>query len=134
MATANLMDVIQQKLHYLGKRQNILSQNIAHANTPKYKAKDLEAFNFQHALQRTKGNSLPLVQTSAIHKRGYAVDLPYKMLRQDSTHETTIDGNNVVLEEQMQKLSQNALKYQEALSLYRKMGTMLQIALGRAGV
>ena len=130
----DLLHALQQKMHYLGKRQNILSQNIAHANTPQYKAMDLEQFSLQRSTASSPQNVLPLSKTHAIHQKGFAPDLPYKVIANNDPHEVSLDGNNVVLEEQMNLLSDNALQYQQALNLYRKMGTMLELALGKIGI
>jgi flagellar basal-body rod protein FlgB len=46
-------------------------------------------------------------------------------------YEVTPDGNGVVLEEQMMKLSQNQMDYQVATSLYQRSIAILKTAVGR---
>jgi flagellar basal-body rod protein FlgB len=48
--------------------------------------------------------------------------------------ETTLDGNAVVLEEQMVKLTDARMDYDAAIGFYQKALGMLKMASGRPGV
>jgi flagellar basal-body rod protein FlgB len=41
-----LFRMISQQLHWLGQRQEVLSQNVANADTPGYQARDLQPLAF----------------------------------------------------------------------------------------
>ena len=43
---AGLFNAMQGKLDYLKQRQKVLSKNIANADTPGYKAQDIEPIDF----------------------------------------------------------------------------------------
>jgi flagellar basal-body rod protein FlgB len=47
--------------------------------------------------------------------------------------ETTLDGNSVVLEEEMMRMSQSRMDYDTAVSFYQQAMTMLQTAAKRPG-
>lgn len=44
MMDGGIMSLMKDKLAYLGQRQAVLAQNVANANTPGYKAKELAPF------------------------------------------------------------------------------------------
>src|SRR5262249_59309213 len=43
-----LFRMITQQLHWLGQRQDVLSQNVANADTPGYQARDLKPLSLPH--------------------------------------------------------------------------------------
>ena len=104
-----LDEAMKQKLRYLSQRQAVLAENIANANTPGYKAKDLEPIEF----------GTP-----------YANKKKYKVIEQRTTYETKPDGNNVSLEEQMMEMSQNSIEHNATLGMVRKMKDLMGLALG----
>lgn len=128
-----LLGVIQQKMSWLNDRQSILSRNIANASTPGFVPQDLRANDFAAALSGVTGAGL--MTTNAMHIRaggssaGGASFRPYDM--PDAT--SSPDGNAVVLEQQMMKISETQISYSEASGLYKKMTGMWRTALGGHG-
>jgi flagellar basal-body rod protein FlgB len=126
IADLPLLNQIKGRLTWLDERQRVIAQNVANADTPGYMARDLKApTDFARALQTSGG--LGLARTSAAHMspssptvRFSAVDSP------DS--ETTLDGNAVVVEEQMLKMTESRMAYDAAISLYQKSMQMLRMA------
>ena len=53
----SLFGMVKKKLNWLGQRQEILAQNIANSDTPKYRASDLKPYDFQE-LVRKEANQL----------------------------------------------------------------------------
>ena len=47
-----LFQAVKKRLSWLGQRQEVLSQNISNADTPKYKAHDLKAYDFRDLVRR----------------------------------------------------------------------------------
>ena len=47
LSSMSIFAMAQSKMSWLGQRQTVLAQNIANADTPSYRAKDLEALDFQ---------------------------------------------------------------------------------------
>ena len=67
----NKLDVFRltnSKMGWLSERQTVLAQNIANADTPGYKAKDLKAPDFSSMLN--KGTNVPVAKTSKGHLMG----------------------------------------------------------------
>ena len=124
----NQLTMFQQldaRMHWLTDRQNILSSNIANADTPGYAAKDLGAMSFKQQL----GAQLAMQTSEAGHLAGFTPNLTSKAItiKADSA---TPDGNTVSLEDELQKSSQTSMDYQLASQLYAKNKNMLRIAVG----
>ena len=127
-----LFKLMSRKMGWLTQRQEVLAQNIANADTPEYKGRDLKPFTFRDALSDSR--RLTPVATSASHLKGTVpaggMD---KEQRVRNPYETAPDGNNVVLEEQMLKMSTTGMDYQTITNLYKKQVGLIRTAIGRGG-
>ena len=130
LGNLGLFKLMSRKMGWLAQRQEVVAQNIANANTPEYKGTDLKPFTFRDALSDNR--RLTPAATSASHIKG---TLPVggmdKEQRVRNPYETAPDGNNVILEEQMLKLSQTGMDYQTMTNLYKKQVGLMKMALGR---
>lgn len=124
----DVFEAMQTKLRYLTNRQSVISQNIANANTPNYKAKDLESVDFNAAPRRQ--SRMGLVATDPGHIRSVSKPISFEVVKQKDAYETAPNGNNVVLEQQTVKMSENNLEYQTTLNLMRKMNRLVRTAIG----
>jgi flagellar basal-body rod protein FlgB len=122
-----LFQMISQQLRWLGQRQQVLSQNVANANTPGYQARDLQPVSFGDALQQA---TLQPAVTQAGHLPGKAADPGAAKVKTITPWEVSPDGNGVVLEQQMTQLAETQADYQMATELYRKQIGMLKTAIG----
>jgi flagellar basal-body rod protein FlgB len=126
----SLFATLKKRMDYLDNRQEVLADNIANADTPKYVAKDLKPFDFKDLMRRQKMHVKPVgtspmhIGTSPARIRDYALDKP-------KPYESTINGNQVVLEEQMTKMSESQIDHELTTELYRKNMSMFKIALGK---
>ena len=130
---APLFQLLSARLGWLGQRQAILSQNIANADTPDYRPRDLRAADFERLVRAFEqpAQRIALAQTAPGHQGGGAqsgIGLGAHQVPTD--YETAPDGNAVVLEEQMAKATETALDFQLTSNLYRKYLGMIRIALG----
>lgn len=109
----NELAFVQSALDLRARRQEILAANIANADTPNYKARDLD---FAAALKGAMGSAngpLKLSQTSSRHLSstdlagGMAATLKYRSVVQPS-----IDGNTVDPDVERAHFADNALHYQ----------------------
>ena len=48
-----LLSMLKERMAWLSQRQDVLSQNVANADTPGYTARDLKPVDFEQALKRT---------------------------------------------------------------------------------
>jgi flagellar basal-body rod protein FlgB len=113
------MQFHQAALRLRSERQQVLASNIANADTPNYKARDID---FNSALkQAMSGSSKPaagtLVKTSPNHLSGNAgstasgVPLLYSTAAQGS-----VDGNTVDMDAERAKFADNALRYEASVT------------------
>lgn len=133
MSQMTLFKMARQKMSWLGQRQAVLSQNIANADTPGFRAQELEKLDFSGELRRL-GN-LRMTATEGRHLDG-TVRKPDHKVEDESfrkVYEVNPDGNSVVLEEQMIKLGQNQMEYQLVSNIYQKHMGMLKTSLGQTG-
>ena len=122
-----LFRMISQQLRWLGQRQEVLSQNVANADTPGYQARDLQPLAFGDALQQA---ALRPAVTHAGHLLGKSADPAAAKVKTITPWEVSPDGNGVVLEQQMTQLAETQADYQMATELYRKQIAMLKTAIG----
>jgi flagellar basal-body rod protein FlgB len=130
MDKLGLFRLISGKMNWLTERQQVLAQNIANADTPDYRPSDLVPFDFKTALRET--TRLPPARTEAGHLSGASARSgDARAERQRGTYETALDGNSVVLEEQLMKVAKSGMDYQLATQMYRKHVGLLKMAIGR---
>jgi flagellar basal-body rod protein FlgB len=130
-----LFSMLKGRLSYLGDRQKVLAENIANASTPGFEPSDLKPFAF-HAAAQSHAVRMPagaLAQTQAGH-----MPLPKRQARQmnsaeRSDSEVTLDGNGVVLEEQMIKMTEARVDYDAAIGFYQKSLGLLRMAAKAPG-
>lgn len=128
-----LFKLMTRKMNWLSQRQQVLSQNVANADTPGYKAFDLEPMAFQGEMARAGAALRPAV-TNSKHLTG-TLDRGGSSRADDDgeQYELAPSGNAVVLEDQMMKVADTAMDHQLVSNLYRKHVAMIKTALGRGG-
>lgn len=130
-----LFAMLQGKMAYAGARQKVVGENVANASTPGYTPRDLKPFTFADALKGSGDlGGVDMARTSGAHFEGRPVARPTIWKPGASPDsETTLDGNQVVLEEQMMKMTEARTDYDAAVSLYQKSLSMLRTAARRPG-
>lgn len=96
-------------------RQQLLASNIANADTPNYKAKDID---FAKTLQQAKSavnGSIELVTTSSGHIEGRAPAVMGAKPMYRSSVQPSIDGNTVDMNIEQAQFSDNSLHYMTTL-------------------
>jgi flagellar basal-body rod protein FlgB len=129
---------LKARLDLLGERQKLLSENIANASTPGYRPRDGDERAFNRAMESAVAQARPgsvgaapvtLARTQAGHLPAGGGGTVKAMHVKDL--ETTLDGNGVVLEDQMLRAAETRMQYEMALSLFQK-GLQLQRLASRA--
>ncbi len=110
------------------QRAEILASNIANADTPHYKSRDVD---FQAALataQKRQGFALETTQSSHLdHQSTPMGDVKYRQVNQPDTG----DGNSVDVQVERNLYLQNAMEYQASLRfLNGKMKSMMSAIKG----
>lgn len=133
LAEIPLFSMLKGRLGYLSERQKVIAQNVANSDTPRYVAEDLKPFSFNARVQAQQQVSAPgtMATTQAGHMTPKsdrrAGGGTFKTTRSASS-ETTLNGNSVVLEEEMLKLSDARMSYDAAISFYQKSMGLLRMA------
>jgi flagellar basal-body rod protein FlgB len=131
----NLLDALQTRMGWLSGRQKLVAENVANASTPGYKPRDLAAQNFDTLLkgQAEGGGQLGMATTNAAHMQidGFKPGAAREVTALDS--ETTMDGNSVVLEEQMLKMAESRMQFDAAVGFYQKSMAMVRMAMKAPG-
>ena len=124
-----LLSMLKTRMTWLHQRQDVLSQNVANADTPGYVARDLKPLDFQQALSSAgRGNHLMVTDP-----RHIAITPVSNNSFQDvaaADREANPNGNAVSLEQEMIKVSDNQAQFQAAANLYAKAMTLMKTAIG----
>jgi flagellar basal-body rod protein FlgB len=126
-----LFSMLTKRASWLDKRQEVLARNIANADTPGFMPRDLKPQDFRSLLTAPAPPQVGLVQTSATHNGPSTAKSRWKDEKAKETYETAPDGNAVVLDEQLMKVSETQADHRLALNLYSKHVAMLKAVLGR---
>ena len=121
-----IIGLLQQKMSWLNDRQTILARNIANASTPGFVPQDLRANDFAATLA---GSQSGLQTTNALHIQPRSMLSQSHQAMSSPDSQSSPDGNAVVVEEQMLKVSETQISYAQASGLYKKMTGMWRLAL-----
>ena len=108
---------------YAGARLGVVAQNIAHADTPGYKTRDLPSFAEVHA---ETGNGMRATRKGHLG----AAERPGPQAR-IVTSQGAPDGNTVSLETEMVKAIEVRQQHEMALAISRNTSDILRASLGR---
>ncbi len=146
-------DIMQRALELRSKRNALLASNIANVDTPGYKARDLDFRKLMKGYMKDlevearaqKGHGIESAPVIALDQKEPAELLPSATNPRHLTRlpETEPRGlmvssergvpNNVDLDEQMSRLSENNLQYQAAIQMLVKKFEMLREAVTEGG-
>ena len=129
--TLGIFSKLASRMAWLGRRQQVLAQNVANADTPNYKPMDLKPLDFG-SLANNAARRVEVRVTDAGHLTGTRATPAFAAERQDPIVEMSPSGNAVILEEQLMKVGENAMTYRLMTNLYRKHVNMIRTALGRS--
>ncbi len=120
----SFFQIASQRMEWLGARQQVVSENIANANTPNFTAREVTPFAEMVGDTRQSG----IVTTDPKHIGGGSVGSP-KVIDDQEAWKTGLDGNSVVLEQQSIKANEISEGYQLAAQLYRKGHDLLTLSV-----
>lgn len=127
-----LFAMLKSKMGYEARRQQVLAENVANSDTPGFAPRDLKPLSFAGAMQAA-AVAVPPQRTSPMHMEGRARPSGALKPRAAPDAEARLDGNQVVLEEQMMKMSDSRGDYDAAVSLYQQSMAMLRTAARAPG-
>ncbi len=133
--------VLRGTMGMLTARQKVLAENIANSDTPGFTPRDVDPDSFQNLLSAAQSGK----KTGAVTLRtsdprhitgsgatGSAMATSVKMIKSPDS-EATLNGNSVVLEEQVAELADTRMRYEMAVGLYQKSVSLLRLAIKTPG-
>jgi flagellar basal-body rod protein FlgB len=117
-----LFDLADKRLAWVDRRQSLLAQNIANADTPGWRSHDLTSFGA--ALTQ----AVTPVMTDPMHLPGTNTDTAGV---KTTPGDRSPDGNDVALDEQLAKVADTDATHELVTDLYAKYMSMFRTALGR---
>ncbi|WP_373183881.1 flagellar basal body rod protein FlgB [Halomonas campaniensis] len=110
----------QQALGLRQQRHKVLASNIANADTPGYKARDMDfAAELKQAVAHGSGNGkgLALYRTSERHIDGQGLPRANGGLLYRVPDQPSLDGNTVDMDRERTAFADNSVRYQAALTI-----------------
>lgn len=111
------LGVHEQALYTRARRTEVLGANMANADTPGYKARDID---FKQVLSETHGattRQLSTQQTNSAHMATQnTVNATDSSLKYRNPYQSSEDGNTVELHVEQANFADNALRYQATLT------------------
>lgn len=126
-----LFEMMKGRIAWLSQRQQVLARNIANADTPGYRPRDLKSFGFDEMV-RSQASGFDMERTNPVHLGGRRQpSRRFAERKERRPFETAPSGNAVILEEQMAKVNETSVAHKLTTELYRKHLGMIRTALGR---
>jgi flagellar basal-body rod protein FlgB len=124
-----IFSMLRTKMHWHQDRQRLLAENVANADTPKFKPSDLAAPKFD--ARQPSPVTLAMLQTNPAHIAGADLAVSPFEIQHGHEFEVVPSGNGVNLEDEMLKVASNQMDYQAATALYTRSLGLLKTALGK---
>ncbi len=125
MPSMSLFNLAYRQNEYLAQRQSVIAQNIANANMPGYKARDLESFD---ATMQSVGSSVPLSTTSPMHLQTPNFESRQAQDIASGGAEVKQSGNDVSLEREFLKSGDAMRSYSLNTQIVKTFSRMLMSA------
>ncbi|MHC4042263.1 MULTISPECIES: flagellar basal body rod protein FlgB [unclassified Bradyrhizobium] len=120
MGPLYLFELASSQARYLELRQSTIATNVANANTPGFKARDVEPFN-----KVLDGMPVRLAMTSPSHMQLAAAETDTRATAKKDSWEVVHSGNSVSLEQEMIKGSDVSRDYSMNSAVVRSFHRML---------
>jgi flagellar basal-body rod protein FlgB len=128
-----LFTALTEKMKWHQTRQGLLAENVANAETPGFRGRDLKAFGFEEHMRNLEGAKIATAATNPMHIMAQGADADGFGSRNINSFEITPEGNGVTLEDEMMKVAANQMDYQTVTTLYSRSMRLIRTALGRQG-
>jgi flagellar basal-body rod protein FlgB len=122
-----ILSMLRTRMQWHQERQKVLAENVANADTPKFRPRDLVQPDFD----RPPPSPVALATTNPAHLAGFGSDSDAFRSNRRGGYETRPAGNAVSIEEEMMKVAANQMDYQAATTLYSRSLGLVKTALGK---
>ncbi len=124
MEQVYLFGIASQRTSWLATRQTVVAENVANANTPGYKAKDLASFS--EVLASTR---LDLASSSNMHMASLGGASDSQDVVTETPWDVTHSGNSVSLEQEMLKAGEISRAYSLDTSVVKAFHRLLVMSV-----
>ena len=125
-----ILSMLRTRMQWHQARQEVLAENVANADTPNYRARDITPLDFGTQLSTA---SLSMVSTDPNHIAASAGSGAGSQFASDSSgrYEIRPRGNSVTHEDEMMKVAANQMDFEAVTSLYSHSLAMIKLAIGK---
>lgn len=121
----DVMRMAQAMARHSAARQVVIAENIAQANTPGYRARDLADFGASYRA------GAEIKATRPTHLDAGVGQNPLNARADRTAPALSPNGNSVSLEREMMRAARNVQSHELALAVYGSARSVLRTALGR---
>ena len=128
-----LFSMLRTRMQWHQERQKVLAENVANADTPNFRTRDLKPLDFGSQVlgsQVQAAGQVRVASTNPAHITGSAGNSAFAT-GGNSKYDVKPAGNAVNLEDEMMKVASNQMDYQAAISLYSRSMGLFRTALGK---
>ncbi|WP_110947949.1 flagellar basal body rod protein FlgB [Pseudomonas bohemica] len=114
----NALGIHQQALTFRAERAEVLANNLANADTPNYKARDLDfAAVLANQSDKTRNGTFALERTNARHIEAEGLGTGDEELLYRTPSQPSIDQNTVDAQIEQANYAQNSVNFQASFTL-----------------
>ena len=124
-----LFSMLRTRMQWHQERQRVLAENVANADTPNFRPRDLTPPQFDRMRQAVSAIALERTEPGHIAASGNGSG-QFESGRMGG-YEVGPSGNAVNLEDEMIKVAANQMDYQAATTLYTRSLGLLKTAIGK---
>ncbi len=125
----NILHMAQAMATHASDRHGVIANNVANADTPGFRARDLVPFADIFTNSRS---NIPMRHSRPGHLADRVTDAFRPPLQSIPTGDAqSPNGNDVALETEMTKAAETRLQYEMALGIYQKSMNIIRTSLGR---
>ena len=128
-----LFSMLRTRMQWHQERQKVLAENVANADTPNFRTRDLKPLDFGSQVQaagQVQAGQVRVASTNPAHITGSAGNSAFAT-GANGKYDVKPAGNAVNLEDEMMKVAANQMDYQAATSLYSRSMGLFRTALGK---
>lgn len=118
-----IFGLAQSMAQHASDRQKVVAQNVANADTPGYKARDLTPFSPQEPA------GFSLRRTSSLHVSGPETQQNWRSFELNTPMDP--NGNSVTLEDEVLRSVEASRAHNRAVTIYQTSLQILRTSLGR---
>jgi len=115
-------------LQLRSQRSSILAANIANADTPNYKARDMDFSEMMKQAETQQKSQLSMSRTHRSHINAQGVNANTAIKYRNPLH-ASLDGNTVDTHVEQARFSENAIQYQTSLTFLNSKIAGLKLAI-----